>query len=86
MKEEITVSQPVGPEAGRSDSETGSQSQPWAPGLTAEEREALDKARKDPNQIVERAVPQLKKLGDISVILVILNRCIGLFIEILFRA
>jgi hypothetical protein len=50
----------------------------WEPGVTDAEREAaLKAAQTDPTQTIFWPIAQGKKLDDISVILLILNRCIG---------
>ena len=85
MNEDTITNQPAVPEAGRPNFESGSQPQPWALGLTAEEEEALDRAKNDPDQKVFVGVRPLNKLGRFEVILLILNRCIGLFFKTVFR-
>jgi hypothetical protein len=54
----------------------------WEPGVTDAEREAaLAAASNDPKQTIFWPVAPGKKLNDISVILLILNRCIGMLLK-----
>jgi hypothetical protein len=79
MKEETVINESMAPESHSRRPSTDSDDI-WEPGVTATEREAaLNAAKNDPKQTVFWPTAQGKKLDDISVILLILNRCIGVF-------
>jgi hypothetical protein len=85
MNEDLITNESAVPEAGRPNSESGSQSQSYRIDLTPDEQIAIDLAKDDPNQTAFKGVDQLNKLKPYEVIFLILNRCIGLFFEVLFR-
>lgn len=49
----------------------------WSPGLDPEELAILQEAMNDPEQIVESPPRPPERLGYLSVLFLVLNRCIG---------
>jgi hypothetical protein len=79
MKEETAINESMAPGSESRRPSTDSDDN-WEPGVTAAENEAaLNAAKLDPKQTIFWPIAQEKKLDDISVILLVLNRCIGMF-------
>jgi hypothetical protein len=53
----------------------------WAPGLDDQDRAILKAINADPKRIVEWALTPVKRLGYLDTGFIILNRCIGTYLE-----